>query len=165
MAIYALLLHRETAISLDIGHVLELVLTHDLVEIYAGDTYAHDWAAREAARASEAEAAVRLFSQLPPDLGLELRGWWEEFEGGATSEAAYARAVDRLQAFAQGVFSGGRSWRERGVTEAMTLRLNESAMGVDPAIRAAYESLYERARRLELFASTRAGQPLTEPPV
>lgn len=152
MSLFALLLQSETSLELDTRHVLELVLTHDLVEIYAGDTYAHDWAAREAAKEREAEAATRLFAELPEDLGRELRGWWDEFEAGETPEAAYARAMDRLQAFAQNVFSGGRSWRERGTTESMTRRLNAAPMSLDPTLEAVFESLYNRARQGEMFS-------------
>ena len=145
MSLFALLLHRETALQLDIGHVLELILTHDLVEIYACDTYAHDRAAREAAKARERDAAEKLFALLPGDQGHELHAWWREFETGDTPEARYARTMDRLQAFAQNVFSGGRSWRERRTTEEMTRLLNADAIASDPAIARVYERLYERA--------------------
>lgn len=152
MALFALLLYRETALDLDIAHVLELILTHDLVEVYAGDTFAHDHAARLAARAREEEAAQRLFALLPDDLREQVHGWWHEFEGGETPEARFARAMDRLQAFAQNIFAGGRSWRERDVTEEMTRTLNAGPISIDPALEDVFQILYERGRENYLWS-------------
>lgn len=53
---------------------------HDLVEIYAGDTFAFDTVARESKQAREQQASMRLFSQLPEDLSSEFRLLFEEYE-------------------------------------------------------------------------------------
>ena len=56
-----------------------MVLTHDLVEIYAGDTYAFDEAAVAGQRAREEEAAEALFSPSLTTWAGKLRGM-DEFE-------------------------------------------------------------------------------------
>ena len=148
MCLFAMLLHNESDLEPDLGRVLELCLIHDLVEIEAGDTDAHDVEGRKDKHEREERAADELFSLLPEDLGRWLRGLWAEYEEARTPEARFARAMDRLQALAQNVFGGGRSWRERGVTEEMTRTLNTvGALDRDPSLAPAFEALLGRARR------------------
>jgi putative hydrolase of HD superfamily len=148
MCLFAMLLHGESELEPDLRRVLELCLVHDLVEIGAGDTDAHDAEGQKDKREREERAADELFSLLPEDLGRWLRGLWEEYEEARTPEARFAKAMDRLQALAQNVFGGGRSWRERGVTEEMTRALNEvGALELDPSLAPVFEALLNRARR------------------
>ena len=158
-SLFALLLHRGLARDVDIGHVLALVSVHDLVEIYAGDTFGYDAAARRDKPQREAAAADRLFEVLPADLAATVRGWWEEYEAARTPEARFAKAVDRLQVLAQNVFSQGQMWRERGVTEAMSRAKSAEAIAFDPWVAQAFEALYRRARREHLWGA--AAQPPT----
>jgi len=148
MCLFAMLLHGESDLEPDLRRVLELCLVHDLVEIGAGDTDAHDAEGQEDEREREERAADELFSLLPGDLGRWLRRLWDEYEEARTPEARFAKALDRLQALAQNVFSGGRSWRERGVTEEMTRTLNAvGALELDPSLAPVFEALLDRARR------------------
>jgi putative hydrolase of HD superfamily len=100
---------------------MRLILVHDLVEIDAGDTFAYDVAANEGKAEREERAAKRLFSLLPADQAIELRALWDEFEDGASREARYAVALDRLQPFIQNAHAGGGTWREHGVTRPQVL--------------------------------------------
>ncbi len=145
--LFALLLHRDLARHVDLGHVLALLTVHDLVEIYAGDTFGYDAASRRDKPQREAAAADRLFGMLPADLAATMRGWWEEFEAARTPEARFAKAMDRLQVLAQNVFTHGRMWRERGVTEAMSRARNAEAMAFDPWLTQVFEALYRRAHQ------------------
>ena len=108
MSLFALLLYQEMNHELDIAHVLKLILVHDLVEVYAGDTFAHDPTGYFDKQAREEAAANQLFSLLPQDLQILMSSWWQEFENAQTLEAQFAQAMDRLQAFAQNIFSAGR---------------------------------------------------------
>lgn len=155
MALFALLLSGETDLTLDLARVLELVLVHDLVEIIAGDTPAYDDAARFAAKEREAQAAEEVFAMLPADIRTRLHDAWREFENGESSEARFVRALDRLQGFSQNVFSGGRNWREHGVSREMTRRRNEPVRELDPALATVLDVLYERATTKALW--TREG--------
>jgi putative hydrolase of HD superfamily len=145
LAVYAILLHGEIGFETDLGRVLCLAAVHDLVEIYAGDTYAYDDAALADQAAREDAAAARLFGRLPDDLRDRVEGYWREFEAGQTPEARFARALDRLQAFAQSVLAGGRAWREHGVPRERTRARMAEALAADPAIARLVEALYDRA--------------------
>lgn len=147
MALYALLLHEEIGFYVDIGHVLKLIVVHDLVEILAGDTYAYDDAALASQAEREARAAQELFGTLPDDLGRRLYDWWREFEAAETPEARFAKAIDRLQGFAQNCHSGGRAWRENGVSRDLTRRRTTLPKLTDPALAALIRELYARADR------------------
>ncbi|GCE06897.1 HD domain-containing protein [Dictyobacter aurantiacus] len=153
MAMFALLLHKELSIEVDIEHTLKLILTHDLVEIYAGDTPAFDVAGNLDREEREEQAAQALFAQLPEDLGTQVHDWWREFEACTTPEARYARAVDKLQSFAQNIFSQGRNWRENGVSAERSRVLNGAARQFDPALTEAFELLYQRGVEENCYAS------------
>jgi putative hydrolase of HD superfamily len=144
MAMFALLLQKELNIEINIEHTLKLILTHDLVEIYAGDTPAFDETGHRDKEEREERAAQALFTQLPEDLSIQLYDWWKEFEACKTPEARYARAVDKLQSFAQNIFSQGRNWREHGVTAEKSRMLNRAALEFDSALTQACELLYQR---------------------
>ncbi|MGH2811821.1 MAG: HD domain-containing protein [Actinomycetota bacterium] len=147
LAMYALLLHEGTGLEVDLGRTLELILVHDLVEIYAGDTPLHGLEGHEDKQARESAAADRLFATLPTDVERAIRERWQEFENGESPEARFAGALDRLQAFAQNVFTAGRVWRHYRVTEDVSRSRNERAMNLDPSLREIFEALYERAAR------------------
>ena len=59
--------------------VLKMVIVHDLVEIYAGDTFAFDVKGNLEKEDKEKQAADKLFGQLPSNQGKQLRKLWEEF--------------------------------------------------------------------------------------
>jgi putative hydrolases of HD superfamily len=121
LALAALALREYAHTDLDLGHVLELVTVHDLVEIDAGDTFAYDAVGHETKAERERTAANRIFGLLPADQGTRLRGLWEEFEAQLTPESCYANALDRLQALLQNMQAGGGSWSAHRVTRAQVL--------------------------------------------
>lgn len=151
MGLCALVLHGELGVEADLGRVLSLVLAHDLVEIYAGDTYAYDDAGLAGQKAREEEAAEKLFGSLPPDVGARLESLWREFEAGETNEAKVALACDRMQGFMQNFHSGGQAWRENGVTRERTKRRMEPAYSTDPVFAAVLDELYARADAADMF--------------
>lgn len=82
----------------NLGRVMELLILHDLVEVYAGDVhFDQSEASREQQTQREAEAAARLFGQLPPDQREIFGAAWQEFEVRQSPEARFARALDALQ--------------------------------------------------------------------
>jgi putative hydrolases of HD superfamily len=145
VALAAMLLHPDSAARPDLLRVLEMILIHDLVEIEAGDTYAYDAAGRATQEAREDAAAALLFAQLPPDLAARFHALRAEFEAGTSAEARFAQGCDRLQGFFQNAISGGRSWRENGVTLADTRVRMAPARAADPAIAAAVDRVEARA--------------------
>jgi putative hydrolase of HD superfamily len=130
---------------IDVGHTVELVLVHDLIEIYAGDTPLYDTAAAVGQLERERAAADRLFALLPADQGARLRASWDEFELRVTPEARFAKAVDRLQPQVLNWLTDGGTWRSFAVS-LEDVRSRKSAIGeASDTLEAVSEALLEAA--------------------
>lgn len=124
LAMMAILLAEHANEPVDLLRVLKTVLIHDIVEIDAGDIYCYDEQGILQKAQLEQAAAARLFGMLPPDQAHELRRLWEEFETGATPEARFAAALDRLMPLMHNYYTQGKSWREHGITRERVLVRN-----------------------------------------
>jgi len=102
--------------DIDLVRTVKMMLVHDLVEIDAGDTYCYDDEAGKDKLERETRAADRIFRILPADQAAEFRALWDEFEAGATAEARFANALDRLQALLLNYHTHGKTWQEHHVT-------------------------------------------------
>jgi putative hydrolase of HD superfamily len=102
--------------SVNLDRVIKMALVHDLVEVYAGDTFAYDAVGYEDKEERGKAAADRLFGLLPAEQGNEYRSLWEEFDEMKTPDALYASAIDRLQPFINNIKTHGHTWVQHGVT-------------------------------------------------
>lgn len=118
IALMAVLLIEHANETLDLIHVVKMLLIHDIVEIDAGDTFAYAGINKADQQAKETVAAERIFGLLPNDQAVELRALWEEFDAMSTPEAKFANAVDRLMPILHNYQNQGGTWREHGVTLA-----------------------------------------------
>ncbi|MFO7278863.1 MAG: HD domain-containing protein [Thermoanaerobacterales bacterium] len=134
LALMAIVLAEHAAEPVDLATVLRMVVVHDIVEVDAGDTYVYDDAANSDRAEREERAADRIFGLLPPDQAAELRALWDEFEHGSSPEARFARSLDRFAGFLLNHASGGRSWRDNGVTADMIHARNERIGDGAPAL-------------------------------
>ena len=115
ISVMAMVLAEYADESVDISRVIRMTLVHDLIEIYAGDTFAYDVAGNQDKKARENVAADRLFAMLPADQGSEIRNLWEEFDRMESPDAIFAAALDRLQPLLHNFVTEGHTWK-RGVT-------------------------------------------------
>ena len=104
--------------KVDCARVIRMALVHDLIEIYAGDTFAYDVQGNQDKRQRETEAADKLFALLPEDQAAEIRALWEEFDAMETPDAQYAAAIDGLQPFLNNYLTQGHTWGLGGVKSA-----------------------------------------------
>lgn len=114
IAVMALLFKEYCVEEPDVSRAIKMCVVHDLIEIYAGDTFAYDTKANESKADREEAAADRLFSQLPAEQGDEIRSLWEEFDAMETTDAKYAACLDRLQPFLHNTLTEGHTWRNNG---------------------------------------------------
>ena len=114
IAVMALLFKEYCVEEPSIERAIKMLVVHDLVEIYAGDTFAYDDKGNEDKEAREAAAAEKLFSQIPPEQGQEIRALWEEFDAMETTDSKYAACLDRLQPFLHNTLTEGFTWVESG---------------------------------------------------
>lgn len=134
LALMAIVLAEHAAEPVDLATVVRMVVIHDVVEVDAGDTYVYDDAANSDRAERERRAADRLFGLLPPDQAAELRALWDEFEEGSSPEARFARSLDRFAGFLLNHASGGRSWRDHGVTADRIFDRNRTVGDGAPAL-------------------------------
>jgi len=131
--------------SLDVLHVIRMVLVHDLVEIDAGDTYCYDEDGYTDKLQRETAAAERIFNLLPPDQAAEIRALWDEFEAADTPEARFANALDRLQPLMHNVFTDGRMWKKHGIVKSQVIERNRKIGDGAPDLWEFARSLIEAA--------------------
>lgn len=129
LVLMACVLHEHApAPRPDLLHVIQMLAIHDLVEIDAGDCFAYDAAANVGKYERECLAADRVFGLLPADQRDAYRALWEEFEASETPAARFANALDRLSPLLLNTRSGGRSYREHGITPAMIEARNKDVV-------------------------------------
>jgi len=143
LALYAMVLKEYCAEETDIERVIKIVLIHDLVEVYAGDTFAYDAAAHLDKEKREKEAAAKLFGMLDADQRDEINALREEFEQGKTPEARFALVCDRLQPLIHNFLTEGHTWQEGRVQAHQVLERNNIAGDTAPEIRSLIEKAVE----------------------
>ncbi len=141
LAVMALLLSDYSNEKVDVLKVVSILLIHDLVEVYAGDTFAYDEEGKKTQRQRETAAADRLFSQLPQESAMKFRSLWDEFEVRESPEAKFAHTMDNFQPLLLQHASRGRAWREGKRKLSEVLERNEkSAEGSEILWRFALEN-------------------------
>lgn len=134
-ALMAMTLFEHVGIKgVNLDRVIRMALVHDLVEIYAGDTYAYDVKGYENKEEKEKEAADQLFSLLSLEQANEYRSLWEEFDQMETPDALYAAAVDRFQPFFNNFLTEGHTWIQHKVSAAQVYKRMEPVKLALPAL-------------------------------
>ena len=118
IAVMALLLKEYCVEEPNVERAIKMCVVHDLIEIYAGDTFAYDVAGNASKAEREEAAADKLYSQLPPEQGAELRALWEEFDAMETTDAKYAACLDRTQPLLHNTLTECHTWRNNGAVRS-----------------------------------------------
>ena len=122
MAICAMTLAEYFTLGkVNMERVLMMILLHDVIEVYAGDTPAYSQYSKDEKHAKEVEAAHKIFGMLPDEQYRQYFALWDEFERYETIDSKYANVMDRFQGFMQNTTSDGHTWRKFNPSEAMVL--------------------------------------------
>lgn len=145
MAIMTLLLKEYSNTEIDVLKTVSMLLIHDLVEVYAGDTYAYDEEGKKTQAEREAKAADKLYGLLPEDQGEYLKSLWLEFEEQKTPEAKFARIMDCFQPLILNDASDGKAWKDHGVKKSWVMKRNQNtSKGSEEIWEYARENLIEK---------------------
>ena len=114
LAMMAWYLIDSLHLPLDRAKTLEYALIHDLVEAYAGDTYAFDADAQASKHVREKEAAERIAREFPevPHLHATIA----QYERQEDEESVFVKALDKLLPVLTNYLQDGRTWKAMGVT-------------------------------------------------
>lgn len=115
IALMAMLFSDLAPEGVDGDRAIKMCLVHDLVEIFAGDTFCYDEKAGEDKETREKMAAEKLFSILPEKDGKELKTLWTEFEAQETPDAKFCASLDRIQPLINNILTDGHTWRKGNV--------------------------------------------------
>ena len=129
----------------DPARVMKMAVIHDLVEIYAGDTYFFDEAGNADKAEREEASAEKLFGMLPKAQGEEMNALWREFEEYETPDSKFANILDRLQPVILNLQTGGEAWTENGIHYDLVLRKNKRILDAPEPIREYYFGLLKTA--------------------
>ena len=138
IAVSAMVLAEYAAEPPDVPRVVQMLVVHDLIEVYAGDTFCYDETGYQDKAQRERESANRIFGLLPKDQETALRGLWEEFEAGTTVDARFANVADRFQVLLQNRRTNGGTWRIYEVRREQVLKrmapIHDAAPGLWPTV-------------------------------
>ncbi len=115
LAVMAIILKDYFDKDINLLHVIEMVLIHDLVEVYAGDTYLYDETGNADRVDREQKAADKLFAMLPENQCKEFMDLWHEFEAKETKESKFAGVLDRFQPLLLNYMNKGNTWQQNNI--------------------------------------------------
>lgn len=140
----------ESPVKVDVVRVIEILLVHDIPEIYAGDQIVYQ-TKNELDVQKELQAAKRIFGLLPEPQASWCFSRWEEYETRETDEAVFAYAIDRLMPVLQNLRNGGQSWKENTVPLEKILKVNTAIGTALPSVWSYVETLIKAFHAEELI--------------
>jgi putative hydrolase of HD superfamily len=151
MALFLMLLENDLPQDIDKLKLYKILLIHDLVEVYAGDTAVYDDVGRKDKVEREAKAAEKLFGQLPDDLKKEFFDLFNEFEEMKTVEAKIAKAIDKLHPLLQNLSSEGTDYKKFGAMFEDEKNRIEKYVEFNETLKQISEFLLEEANKKSYF--------------
>lgn len=144
IATMSMFLQHYSKSKVDVNKVIQMLLIHDLVEIFAGDTFAYDSSGYEDKYKRESDAMEKLKTYLSKEMGEMLESLWMEFENMESNESKFANAMDRLQPMLSNICCGEHStWVEKKIKLSQVLKRMEIIKEFSQDI---YDFLYEKLK-------------------
>lgn len=127
--------------ELDADKAIRLALVHDLVEVYAGDTYAYaDQTTLDSKQAREAKA-LRQLKEDWPDFP-EMTQLIHSYEKRTSAEAKFVYALDKIMPPMLIYLGDGYTWKKQGITLKMHHQSKIDKVTASPEVNDYYEQLY-----------------------
>jgi putative hydrolase of HD superfamily len=134
--------------TVNVNHVLRMLVVHDLVEIYAGDVPAPQTRSSQetsAAKRVREQAAAQRIAVNAQSAGPGIVALWREFEEQSTAEARLAKSIDKLEAQLQHNEAGVATWDPMEIEMIDDLLSLPSEMPIIAALR---DGIVAQARQL-----------------
>lgn len=113
-------------LNLNVSKVVRYALAHDLIEVYAGDSFFYRTEAEKAEKKRrEAEAVKKIQAEFPKFEALHQ--YIAEYEERSSAEAQFVYALDKLIPMLIIFQAGGSLWKKKNITLDMAIG-NKSAM-------------------------------------
>lgn len=127
--------------ELDRDLLIRMALVHDLVEVYAGDTYIYGTAEELASKHDrEAKALKRLTKEWPDfDDAIQLI---EEYEQRELAEAKFIYALDKIMPIMLIYIHEGYTWKQEGISVQQLYDAKYDKVSLSPDIREYFDQLH-----------------------
>ncbi|MFZ5392423.1 MAG: HD domain-containing protein [Patescibacteria group bacterium] len=133
LALVAWYLVDSKKMKLDLEKVIRYAIVHDLVEVYAGDTYffTTDQDLKNSKKTRETEAAKKIAEEFSEISGINQIIF--DYEEKIDEESKFVYALDKILPVMNIFLDGGRSWRKEKVDLEM-LRTKDEKVKSSPVI-------------------------------
>lgn len=136
-------------LPLDRDTVFRYALAHDLVEVYAGDTYLYSEDKELLASKPERErlAAERLAREFPemPDMHAAIAGYVTKED----AESRFVYALDKIEPILKIYLDGGETWQKKGITLEKVYESKKDKVALSPEIQPYFDELMVLLRKEE----------------
>lgn len=112
MTLMAIVLSPYLEHPVNLGHALEMIIAHDLAEIYAGDHHAFEKPLKDK-HVREKNGLEKLLRSVDGTTRTKITKLWNEYEQRNTSEAQFAKALDKLEVLIQHNEANLSTWDPR----------------------------------------------------
>jgi len=136
-------------IKLDRLKVYELLMYHDVVEIYAGDTPIHKKEQKKSQKQRELDSLNKLKEEIPTQLKTKFINLVNEYEKNETNEAKFAKAIDKLDAEIHEL-DYKKDWK--GWTENLLRELVQDYFTEFPELNQAFEAMIKYVKEKGYFS-------------
>lgn len=140
-------------LDLDKNLIIKYALVHDLVEVYAGDTYLYseNREHRESKVDREHQALIRLKEEFP--FSEDMFSTIDRYEKREDRESRFIYVLDKMQPIIQIYLDDGRMWKEKGITLQMLFEKKKDKVALSPEIMPYFDELMAllKAEEKELF--------------
>lgn len=153
LALLAWYLIDSQKLDMDVNKAIKYSLVHDLVEVYAGDTYIYtqDANLKSSKPEREREAADRLRKEFPKFK--DLHETIQEYEKKETLESKFVYALDKVIPVLNVYLDDGRTWKKMEITLDMIIKNKADKVALSPEVKKYFDSIIEilKLKQQELF--------------
>lgn len=150
MAIVCWFLIQTLRLKLSTNKVIAYCLTHDLVEIFAGDTYFYtsNTKLKNTKQAREEKAMKKIAKLFPKFVGMNKT--IAEYEAKKNPEAKFVYAVDKVLPVINIYLDQGKSWKRDRVTYEM-IRTKDEKVKVSKPVEKIWKDLVKKLDKNKKF--------------
>ena len=138
-------------LNLNLDLIIKYSLVHDLVEVYAGDTYIYtkDKFLKNNKEKREKESLIKMkqeFAEFP-----EIFNLIEEYEKKDLVEAKFVYALDKIEPILNIYTNGGRTWKEKNITIEMLIENKKDKIKLFPEFEEFFDDIIEMINKEKEF--------------
>jgi len=153
LAMIAWYINETLDLKLDTEKLLKYSLAHDLVEVYAGDTWFFTNEEEKKDKHAREESAAKKIKEEFGDFE-ELHNIIEEYEKRDNKESNFIYALDKVEPLFSIYLDKGRTWNHNKITLEQIKELKPPKVKDDPVVKKILEELLEKFKeeKKELFS-------------